>query len=53
MGCFFCLSAETHDSWADIDNKFYERVAEYRNKGVKVTVAIGGNVKNIKLEKKD
>lgn len=36
------LTIKTHDSWADIDNKFYERVVEFKNKGVKVTLAIGG-----------
>lgn len=36
------LTIRTHDSWADIDNKFYERVVEFKNKGVKVTLAIGG-----------
>lgn len=36
------LTIKTHDSWADIDNKFYERVVAMKDKGVKVTVAIGG-----------
>lgn len=36
------LTIKTHDSWADIDNRFYERVVELKNKGVKVTLAIGG-----------
>lgn len=36
------LTIKTHDSWADIDNKFYERVVELKNKGVVVTLAIGG-----------
>jgi chitinase len=36
------LTIKTHDSWADIDNKFYERVVEFKKKGIKVTVAIGG-----------
>lgn len=36
------LVIQPHDSWADIDNRFYERVIEFKNKGVKVTVAIGG-----------
>ncbi|XP_011303299.1 probable chitinase 3 [Fopius arisanus] len=31
-----------HDSWADIDNKFYERVVAYKAKGVKVLIGIGG-----------
>lgn len=36
------LTIRTHDSWADIDNKFYARVVEFKQKGVKVTLAIGG-----------
>ncbi|XP_018794816.1 PREDICTED: probable chitinase 3 [Bactrocera latifrons] len=36
------LTIQPHDSWADLDNKFYERVVAFRKKGVKVTVAIGG-----------
>ncbi|XP_067620317.1 probable chitinase 10 [Eurosta solidaginis] len=36
------LTIRTHDSWADIDNKFYERVAAYKKKGIRVTLAIGG-----------
>lgn len=36
------LTIQPHDSWADLDNKFYDRVASYRSKGIKVTVAIGG-----------
>uniref|UniRef100_A0A1B0DNH2 Uncharacterized protein n=1 Tax=Phlebotomus papatasi TaxID=29031 RepID=A0A1B0DNH2_PHLPP len=36
------LTIKTHDSWADIDNRFYERVVEYKRKGIKVTLAIGG-----------
>lgn len=36
------LTIKTHDSWADIDNKFYERVAEYKSKGIKVSLALGG-----------
>lgn len=36
------LTIRTHDSWADIDNKFYERVAGLKAKGVKVTLALGG-----------
>jgi chitinase len=36
------LTIKTHDSWADIDNKFYERVVALKSKGVRVTVAIGG-----------
>lgn len=32
----------THDSWADIDNRFYERVVALRAKGVHVTLALGG-----------
>lgn len=36
------LTIKPHDSWADLDNKFYERVVSLQKKGVKVTVAIGG-----------
>lgn len=36
------LTIRTHDSWADIDNKFYERVAGLKDKGVKVSLALGG-----------
>lgn len=36
------LTIRTHDSWADIDNKFYERVAGYQKKGVNVSLALGG-----------
>ncbi|XP_041566012.1 probable chitinase 10 isoform X1 [Drosophila elegans] len=36
------LTIQPHDSWADLDNKFYERVVAYRQRGTKVTVAIGG-----------
>lgn len=36
------LTIRTHDSWADIDNKFYDRVAGLREKGVKVSLALGG-----------
>lgn len=36
------LTIKTHDSWADIDNKFYERVVDYKKKGIKVSLALGG-----------
>lgn len=36
------LTIKTHDGWADIDNRFYERVVELKSKGIKVTLAIGG-----------
>lgn len=36
------LTIKPHDTWADIDNNFYTRVVEYKKKGIKVTVAIGG-----------
>uniref|UniRef100_A0AAG5DHK2 chitinase n=1 Tax=Anopheles atroparvus TaxID=41427 RepID=A0AAG5DHK2_ANOAO len=36
------LTIKTHDSWADIDNRFYERVVEQKRKGTKVTLALGG-----------
>ena len=31
-----------HDSWADIDNDFYGKVTEFKKRGIKVTIAIGG-----------
>jgi len=31
-----------HDSWADIDNKFFERVVALKSKGVTVSIALGG-----------
>lgn len=36
------LTIKPHDSWADLDNRFYERVVAFKAKGIKVTVAIGG-----------
>lgn len=36
------LTIKPHDTWADFDNRFYERVTAYKKKGIKVTVAIGG-----------
>lgn len=36
------LTVRTHDSWADIDNKFYERVVAQKQKGIKVSLALGG-----------
>lgn len=36
------LTIKPHDTWADFDNHFYDRVVAYKKKGVKVTVAIGG-----------
>ncbi|XP_045475619.1 probable chitinase 10 [Harmonia axyridis] len=36
------LIIKAHDSWADFDNKFYERVVAYKAKGLKVSLAIGG-----------
>ncbi|XP_034193394.1 putative chitinase 10 isoform X2 [Osmia lignaria lignaria] len=36
------LTIKSHDPWADIDNKFYERVAALKSKGIKVLMAIGG-----------
>jgi chitinase len=36
------LTIQPHDSWADIDNHFYEKVTEFKKRGVKVTIAIGG-----------
>ncbi|KAG8260021.1 putative chitinase 10 [Homalodisca vitripennis] len=31
-----------HDTWADFDNKFYEKVTALKKRGVKVSLAIGG-----------
>lgn len=42
MTFIFPSNSGTHDSWADIDNKFYERVAGYQRKGV--------NVRQVKLQ---
>ncbi|ENN70443.1 hypothetical protein YQE_12947, partial [Dendroctonus ponderosae] len=39
---FSNLIIKAHDSWADFDNQFYKRVVEYKAKGVKVSIAIGG-----------
>ncbi|XP_028131818.1 probable chitinase 10 [Diabrotica virgifera virgifera] len=36
------LTIKPHDSWADIDNEFYKKVVEYKSKGIKVLIAIGG-----------
>lgn len=36
------LIIKPHDSWADFDNKFYEKVTSLRAKGVKILIAIGG-----------
>ncbi|KAB0794995.1 hypothetical protein PPYR_11834 [Photinus pyralis] len=36
------LVVRAHDSWADFDNKFYERVVAYKKKGIKVLLALGG-----------
>ncbi|KAI5750701.1 hypothetical protein M8J77_000551 [Diaphorina citri] len=36
------LVIKPHDTWADLDNKFYEKVTALKKKGVKVTLAIGG-----------
>lgn len=36
------LLMKPHDTWADYDNRFYQRVTEYKSKGVTVTVALGG-----------
>lgn len=36
------LTMKSHDPWADIDNKFYEKVAAFKSKGLKVLMALGG-----------
>jgi hypothetical protein len=30
-----------HDTWADVDNNFFEKVAALKKKGVTVSVAVG------------
>lgn len=36
------LTIKAHDSWADYDNRFYERVIAYKKRGLKVLLALGG-----------
>jgi chitinase len=36
------LLIESYDTWADIDNRFYERVTDFRHHGIQVLLAIGG-----------
>ena len=36
------LTMKVFDSWADIDNRFYEEVVALKAKGKKVSIAIGG-----------
>lgn len=36
------LVIKAHDSWADYDNHFYERVVAYKKRGLKVLLALGG-----------
>ncbi|XP_050304967.1 probable chitinase 10 isoform X2 [Anthonomus grandis grandis] len=36
------LIIKPHDTWADFDNKFYEKVTAFKAKGIKVLIAIGG-----------
>ncbi|XP_071653528.1 LOW QUALITY PROTEIN: probable chitinase 10, partial [Temnothorax longispinosus] len=36
------LVIKTNDSWADYDNRFYERVVAYKKRGLKVLLALGG-----------
>ncbi|CAH0390045.1 unnamed protein product [Bemisia tabaci] len=36
------LVIKPHDTWADYDNKFYEKVTALKKAGVKVLLAIGG-----------
>lgn len=36
------LTIKVRDPRADIDNQFYKRITDFRQKGVKVTVSIGG-----------
>ena len=36
------LVIKPHDSWADLDNQFYQKVTFLKQHGVKVLIAIGG-----------
>jgi len=36
------LVIKIHDSWADVDNKFFKRVVAMKEKGSKVLLALGG-----------
>lgn len=36
------LVIRAHDSWADYDNRFYQRVVAYKKRGLKVLLALGG-----------
>ncbi|XP_065561191.1 LOW QUALITY PROTEIN: probable chitinase 10 [Artemia franciscana] len=36
------LVMKVYDSWADLDNNFYKRVVALREKGVRVSIALGG-----------
>merc|ERR1712117_391912 len=36
------LIMKPHDSWADLDNKFYEKVTALKQCGIKVLIALGG-----------
>ncbi|XP_050423223.1 probable chitinase 10 [Adelges cooleyi] len=36
------LNIKAHDSWADYDNLFYQKVTELKKYGIKVLLAIGG-----------
>jgi len=36
------LVLKVHDSWADIDNRFFERVVALKKKGIKVSIGLGG-----------
>ncbi|XP_050540568.1 probable chitinase 10 isoform X2 [Daktulosphaira vitifoliae] len=36
------LTIRVYDSWADIDNAFYERLVALKKRGVKVSIGLGG-----------
>lgn len=36
------LVIKPHDTWTDIDNKFYEKVVAFKSRGVKVLLGLGG-----------
>ncbi|XP_068629927.1 probable chitinase 10 [Battus philenor] len=36
------LEIKPHDNWLDVENKFFEKVVELKNQGVKVLIGLGG-----------
>lgn len=35
------FTVQSSDTWTDIENEYYERVAAFRKHGIKVTVSVG------------